>query len=69
MNVEPFRMKLVVEAVVNDPYVVDDRLNRFTPEKKLVSDRRVDEAAPESEVRKPASFVSCDVLIVDVANE
>jgi hypothetical protein len=29
---------------VNDPYVVDEKLNLFTPEKKLVSDSSVDEA-------------------------
>ena len=37
-------MKFVVEAVVNDPYVVDDRANLFTPLKKLVSDSSVVEA-------------------------
>jgi hypothetical protein len=35
---------VVADAVVNDPYVVDDRANLFTPEKKLVSERSVDEA-------------------------
>ena len=29
---------------MNDPYVVDDRANRFTPVQLLVSDRRVVEA-------------------------
>ncbi len=38
------RDRFVVEAVMNDPYVVDDRENLFTPEKKLVSDSNVDEA-------------------------
>ena len=40
----PFSMKFVVEAVVNDPYVVDENANLFTPEKKLVSASSVDEA-------------------------
>jgi hypothetical protein len=44
-------------------------LKRFTPENVFASARSVELAAPESEVRKPASFVSCDVLMVDVANE
>ena len=44
VNVEPFSMKLVVDAVVNDAYVVDDRENLFTPFQLLVSDSSVDEA-------------------------
>ena len=34
----------VVEAVVNDPYVVDDRANRFTPVQLFVSASSVDDA-------------------------
>jgi hypothetical protein len=45
---------------VNDPYVVDEKLNLFTPEKKLVSDSSVDEAAPDSEVKNPASLLNHD---------
>ena len=67
VNVEPFSMKLVVDAVVNDPYVVDDRANRFTPEKKLVSANSVDDAAPDSEVRKPASLLNHDNFTDDEA--
>ena len=44
MNVEPPSIRLVVDAVVNDAYVVDDRENLFTPVKLLVSLRMVDEA-------------------------
>ena len=33
VNVELPKIRLVVEAVVNDPYVVDDRANLLTPEK------------------------------------
>ncbi len=44
VNVEPPTVKFVVEAVVNEPYVVDDRANLFSPEKKLVSERSVVEA-------------------------
>lgn len=32
---------LVVEELMNDPYVVDDSANLFTPLQKLVSDSRV----------------------------
>ena len=52
MNVEPFNMKLVVEAVVNDPYVVDDRENLFTPVHVFVSDSSVDEANVHVDVEK-----------------
>ena len=44
VNDEPPRLKLVVDAVMNDAYVVDEKLNLFTPVKLLVSERRVDEA-------------------------
>ena len=44
VNVEPPSIRLVVDAVVNDAYVVDDRENLFTPVKLLVSLRMVDEA-------------------------
>jgi len=44
VNVEPPSMRLVVDAVVNDAYVVDEKLNLFSPEKKLVSERSVDDA-------------------------
>ncbi len=60
-------VRFVVEAVVNDPYVVDDNANLFTPEKKLVSDSSVDEAAPDSEVRNPASLLNHDSRIDDEA--
>ena len=67
MNVEPFSMKLVVEAVVNDPYVVDDSENLFTPVHVFVSERRVDEAAPDSDVRNPASLLNHDNFTEDEA--
>ncbi len=41
LNDEPFTMRLVVEAVVNDPYVVDAYPNRLTPVKVFESARRV----------------------------
>lgn len=44
VKVEPFRMKFVVDAVVNDPYVVDEKLNLFTPENVFASPNSVDEA-------------------------
>ena len=44
VNVEPPSIRLVVDAVVNDAYVVDDRENLFTPFQLLVSDSSVDEA-------------------------
>jgi len=58
----------VVDELTNDPYVVDEKLNLFTPLQKLVSARRVDEAAlpddgstytiPDELVfRKPAEVV------------
>lgn len=34
----------VVDELTNDPYVVDEKLNLFTPEKKLVSDSSVVDA-------------------------
>ena len=43
----------VDDEVVNDPYVVDEKLNLFTPEKKLVSDSSVDEAV-----------LSVDVIVI-----
>ena len=67
MNVEPFNMKLVVEAVVNDPYVVDDRENLFTPVHVFVSDSSVDDAAPDSDVRNPASLLNHDSFTDDEA--
>ena len=36
--------RFVVLAVVNEPYVVEDRANLFTPLQKLVSDNNVVEA-------------------------
>ena len=44
VNVEPPSIRLVVDAVVNDAYVVDDSENLFTPVQLLVSLRSVDEA-------------------------
>jgi hypothetical protein len=41
----------VVEAEVNDPYVVDEKLNLFTPEKKLESDSSVVDADEPPAVR------------------
>ena len=67
MNVEPFNMKLVVEAVVNDPYVVDDRENLFTPVHVFVSESSVDDAAPDSDVRNPASLLNHDSFTDDEA--
>ncbi len=52
VNVEPPSVRFVVEAVMNDPYVVDDRENLFTPEKKFVSDSNVDEANDHVDVEK-----------------
>jgi hypothetical protein len=46
----PLTMRFVVEAVVNEPYVVEEKLNLLTAEKKLVSPRRVDEAAVPEDV-------------------
>jgi hypothetical protein len=56
-----------VLAVWNDPYVVEDRANLLTPEKKFVSDSSVDDAAPDSDVRNPASLLNHDSLIDDEA--
>ncbi len=67
VNDEPPRLKLVVDAVMNDAYVVDELENLFTPVKLLVSDRRVDEAAPVSDVRKPASLLNHDSFTDDEA--
>ena len=44
VNVEPPSIRLVVDAVVNDAYVVDDRENLFTPVQLLVSDSKVVDA-------------------------
>ena len=64
MNVEPFSMKFVVDAVVNDPYVVDDRENLFTPVHVFVSDRSVEEANVHVDVEKlytrPLAFTARD---------
>jgi hypothetical protein len=64
VNVEPFSMKFVVEAVVNDPYVVDENANLFTPEKKLVSDSSVDEADdPETPPETQTPFTAKHPLV------
>ena len=60
-------IRFVVDAVVNDAYVVDDRANLFTPVKLLVSDNSVDEAAPDSDVRNPASLLNHDSFTDDEA--
>ncbi len=51
------------------PVYVSVFVNPFSPENVFESPSNVDDAAPDSDVKNPASFVSCDVLIVDVANE
>jgi hypothetical protein len=56
------RVRFVVDAAVKDAYVVDENAKRFTPEKKFVSERSVDDAAPESDVRKPASLLNQESL-------
>ena len=53
-------IRFVVEAVLNEAYVVDERLNLLTPLHELKSARSVDEAddcAEESTYTKPAEFV------------
>ncbi len=46
--------RFVVEAVVNDPYVVDEYANVFTPLQKFVSDSSVDDALdPEPPIHVP----------------
>ncbi len=67
VNDEPPIIRFVDDAVSNDPYVVEDRANRLTPEKKLVSDSSVDDAAPDSDVRNPASLLNHDNRIDDEA--
>jgi hypothetical protein len=69
LNDWPLSMRLVVDAVANDPYVVDESAKRFTPVKKFVSERSVDDAAPASEVRNPASLLNQERLIEDDAIE
>jgi hypothetical protein len=58
----------VVEADVADNLpvnvVVPELVNWVRPEKVLLSARSVEEAAPESEVRYPASLVHCEILAV-----
>ena len=67
MNDDPPRFRFVVDAVVNDPYVVDERANLFTPVKLFVSDKSVDDAAPTSDVRNPASLLNHDSFTDDDA--
>ena len=49
---EPFTIRFVVEAVVNDPYVVEARANLFTPENVFASVSNVDDANVHVEVEK-----------------
>ena len=68
LNDEPLITRLVVDAVVNDPEVVDAYENRLTPVQVLVSERRVDDAAVPNDVSthtNPAPFVF-NVPTVDV---
>jgi hypothetical protein len=51
-NDEPPILRFVVEAVVKDPYVVDERAKRFTPDQKFVSARSVEEANVHVDVEK-----------------
>ena len=67
LNVFPPSVRLVVEAVVNDAYVVDDRANLLTPENEFVSVSNVEDAAPASDVKNPASLLNHDSLIDDEA--
>ena len=57
----------VDDEYVNDPSVVDELENVFNAEKKLVSDSSVDDAAPDSDVRNPASLLNHDSRIDDEA--
>jgi hypothetical protein len=52
MNDEPPMLRFVVDAVVKDPYVVDESAKRFTPVKELESERSVEEANVHVDVEK-----------------
>ena len=53
--------KLVVEAVVNDPYVVDAKPNRFTPENVFESVRSV----VDDTVSDPPSATDEPLIVID----
>ena len=59
--------RFVVEAVVNDPYVVDEYENDCFALHVLVSASNVDDAAPDSDVRNPESLLNHDSLTDDEA--
>lgn len=59
--------RFVVLAVVNDPYVVDEYENVCFAVHVFVSPRSVDDAAPDSDVRNPASLLNQDSLTDDEA--
>lgn len=59
--------RFVVEAVVNDPYVVDEYEKDCFALHVLVSASNVDDAAPDSDVRNPASLLNHDSLTDDEA--
>ena len=56
-------IRLVVEAVVKDPYVVEDSENLCRPDQKLVSDRSVDEAVVPAFV---SIYTSPDAFVFSV---
>jgi hypothetical protein len=67
VNVDPPRIRLVVEAVVNDAYVVDEYEKVWRAFHVFVSPSSVDDAAPDSDVRNPASLLNHDSLTDDEA--
>ncbi len=60
--------RFVVEAVVNVAYVVDEYENVCLALHVFVSPSSVDDAAPDSDVRNPASLLNQDSLTDDEAS-